>query len=169
MDAGEVLTRWTVRAALALYAVAVAGQLLRPRTRAGWAGLRWVWTLGCLLYLGHVAGAFHFYHGWSHAAAYAETARRTEELFGIAWGGGLYFNYVFTAVWVGDVVWWWASASSYETRPRWLGRVVYGFMAFMAFNGAVVFGTGLVRWAGLAVCLALAVLWGVKRIRGAGP
>lgn len=33
-------------------------------------------------------------------ALYQETAQLTAEVFGVNWGGGLYFNYVFTAVWV---------------------------------------------------------------------
>ncbi len=159
MEPGELAVRWTVRVALALYTLAVAGMLLGERRRWWRPAARWAWTLGCAAYLAHVGCAFHSFHGWSHAAAYAETARRTEELFGLAWGGGLYFNYLFTAVWVGDVLWWWAAPAAYQARPRWLGWAVHGFLAFMAFNGAVVFATGLIRWAGLTAGLALAVLW----------
>jgi len=159
MDAGEVATRWSVRVAVALYALAVAGMLLGERRRWWRTAARWAWTLACAAYLAHVGCAFQFFHGWSHAAAYAETARRTEEMFGLAWGGGLYLNYLFTAVWVGDVLWWWAAPAAYQVRPRWLGWAVHGFLAFMIFNGAVVFATGLVRWVALAVCLGLGSLW----------
>jgi hypothetical protein len=165
MDTGELAVRWTVRVALALYALAVAGLLLGERGRGWRPAARWAWTLGCAAYLAHVGCAFHFFHGWSHAAAYAETARRTQELFGLDWGGGLYFNYLFTAVWAGDVLWWWAAPGAYEARPRWLGAAVHGFMAFMAFNGAVVFATGLIRWVALAIGLALAVLWALLEIQ----
>jgi hypothetical protein len=44
--------------------------------------------------------------------------------------------------------------------------VLQSFMAFMVFNGAVVFATGLVRWLGLAVFLALGVLWWLRWRRG---
>jgi hypothetical protein len=35
-----------------------------------------------------------------------------------------------------------------------------GFLAFIAFNAAVVFGKGTIRWLGLAACLFLAVVLG---------
>jgi hypothetical protein len=168
MDPGELSIRWTVRAALGLYALALAARLLPKQRRSRLGPARWAWTLGCALYLAHVVCAFQFRHGWSHAAAYQETARRTEEQFGLAWGGGLYLNYLFTAVWVGDVLWWWLACRSYETRPRLLGGMVQAFLAFMAFNGAVVFAAGPVRWFGLAACATLGVLGGLtlrKRVR----
>jgi hypothetical protein len=163
MDTGELLTRWTVRLALLCYAGAVALQLRPGFTVQRQATARWLWTLGCVLYLGHVASAFQFRHGWSHDAAYRETAQRTAEAFGLDWGGGLYLNYLFTVAWVADVVWWWRGPAWYAARPRWLGWALHGFLAFMVFNGAVVFATGLVRWIGLAVGLGLAVLWWLSR------
>jgi hypothetical protein len=166
MSTGELLTRWAVRLALLCYAGAVALRLLPDRSPRRQAAERWLWTVGCLLYLGHVASAFHFYHGWSHEAAYRETARRTGEAVGLAWGGGLYLNYLFTAAWVADAAWWWRGLETYESRPRWVGRVLHAFLAFMAFNGAVVFATGVVRWAGLAVSLALGVLGWLRWRRG---
>jgi hypothetical protein len=161
MDAGELCTRWTVRLALLLFALVVAGRLLGQRTPL----LRGAWTLGCACFVAHVVSAFHFQHHWSHTAAYAETARRTEESFGVAWGGGLYLNYLFTLLWIGDVGWWWSAPASYTRRPRGLDAALLGFMAFMAFNGAIVFATGLVRWLGLAVACSLGVLWVVSRTK----
>jgi hypothetical protein len=166
MDVGDLLIRWTVRLALGLYAFALAGRLLAKRHPSWMIPARWAWTLGCVAYLAHVVSAFHFRHGWSHEAAYRETAGRTEGLFGSTWGGGLYLNYLFTLVWAADVLWWWLGRASYERRPRWLEWTVQGFLAFMAFNGAVIFATGPVRWAGLGACAALAVLWWLAR-RGA--
>src|SRR5262245_13001294 len=142
MDIGEILTRWTVRIALVCYVAALALRLTGQRR----SYQRLAWTAGCLAYLVHVACAFHFNHGWSHAAALAETARQTEEMFGFSWGGGLYFNYVFTAVWILDVLWWWLDPPWYETRPRWIEWSVQGFLAFMFFNATVVFATGPARW-----------------------
>jgi hypothetical protein len=163
MDPGEWSIRWTVRLALGLYALALAARLLAKPHRAWLGPARWAWSLGCALYLAHVICAFQFRHGWSHAAAYQETARRTEELFGLAWGGGLYLNYLFTVVWVGDVLWWWLARRSYETRPRWLETIVQAFLAFMALNGAIVFAAGPVRWVALAACAGLGVLWWFTR------
>ncbi len=165
MIVGESLTRWTVRLALAGYVLGVAIPLWSGRSDRAQVQARWAWTMGCLAFLAHVLCAFAFYHGWSHGAAYEETARRTAELFGIAWGGGLYFNYAFTAVWVADVLWWWRDLERYQARPRWLGSVLHGFFGFMAFNATVVFATGWVRWLGLSVCLGLGVLWYCVTVR----
>ncbi len=158
MDGGDLLIRWTVRLALALYAAVLFGWLL---TRTGRPWMRWAWTLGCALMLVHTGCAFHFVHGWSHAAAYEDTARQTGELLGVAYGGGLYWNYAFLLVWLADVVWWWAAPAGYVTRSLWVGCVVQGFLAFMAFNGAVVFAAGWVRWVGVVVCIALVAAWRV--------
>jgi hypothetical protein len=159
VDVGESLTRWTVRLALGCYVLGVVLPWLSRPTPRGQVLARWAWTVGCLAFLAHVWCAFQFYHGWSHAAAYEETARRTAQLFGLAWGGGLYFNYAFTAVWVGDVLWWWRGLERYSARPRWVRIALHSFFGFMAFNATVVFGTGVVRWLGLCVCLGLAGLW----------
>lgn len=151
MDLGELLTRWTVRTAMALYA---ASLLIRFRGRPAyqsWA--RWAWTLGFGAFLIHVACAFHFYHEWSHSAAYDSTAKRAEEVVGLAWGFGLYANYAFTAVWGADVCWWWATPKKYLARPRLLEWAIQGFMAFMVLNATVVFGIGVIRGIALAACL----------------
>ncbi len=150
------MTRWTIRIALACCVAALAAP---PDSRLR----RACWTLGCLLCLAHVAAAFHFYHGWSHAAAYAHTARRTAEVLGLDWGGGLYWNYAFTAAWAGDVLWMWLGR-----RPRWFAVAVQVFLAFMAFNAAVVFEAGPVRWAGLVGAGALAVRW-ISALRARRP
>jgi len=111
-----------------------------------------------LFYLAHVVAAFHFYHGWSHAAAYEHTARRTAEVVGLDWGGGLWWNYAFGAVWLGDILW-------RRGRPAWLGVAVQAFLAFMAFNATVVFETGAIRWLGLAATGVLLTTWLVRRRR----
>jgi hypothetical protein len=120
---------------------------------------RLAWTAACVFYLAHVAAAFQFQHHWSHAAAYAATARQTAEVFGIDWGGGLYFNYIFTMVWVVDATWWWrAGIERYRARRPWIARAVQWFFAFMFFNATVVFGSPPIRWFGLASILVLLTL-----------
>jgi hypothetical protein len=166
VDTGEALTRWTVRLALALAVAAVLVRCTRITPRDSPMRARWLWTLGCPAFLAHVVCAFHFYHHWSHAAAYEETARRTAEVAGLEWGGGLYFNYAFAAVWAADVAWWWVAPRGYARRPRWVDGAVYGFFAFLAFNATVVFGSGPIRWAGVAVSLGLVAL---AVIRSATP
>jgi hypothetical protein len=160
---GEALTRWTVRAALAFYALTVALRIAVPARRRM---ARALWTAGCLLFLAHVAAAFHFFHGWSHAHAYAETARQTREVSGMNWGGGLYFNYLFTLAWAADAAfWWWAGLDTYDRRPRWIGMTVHTFFFFMAYNGAIVFARGPMRWVAIAATAVLALLALVRLLR----
>jgi hypothetical protein len=156
MDTGELLTRWTVRLAVALY---VASLALRrwPRWR------RLAWTLGCGCYLLHVAFAFEYYHHWSHDEAYASTARQTAEVTGLDWGAGLYVNYAFTLIWLADVAWWWVAPASYASRPRWLEWSIQAFLGFIVFNATVVFASGFSRWLGIAACLLLIGVWWKER------
>jgi hypothetical protein len=159
---GKLLTLWTIRAAAALYAVSVIAWL-RRRDRSA----RLAWTIAWLLYLAHVACAFNFYHHWSHSAAYEDTSRRTAALLGMHWGGGIYFNYIFTVVWMMDVIWWWRGLAPYRNRPRWMNASVHAFFAFMFFNATVVFAAGPVRWLGLLATAALAFVWWQGRFRPA--
>ncbi len=153
----EAITIGTIRIALVLYAAASFSLLL--------GGERWerttrgLWTAGLLFYLTHVAAAFHLVHGWSHSKAALETARQTQELLGIASGAGLFFNYLFTLVWTADALWWWIDSGSYRLRRRWVRVLVQGFLAFMFFNGGVVFAEGFSRWFGLAAMPPLIFLW----------
>jgi hypothetical protein len=159
MDSGELLTRWTVRLALSLYVFSLCLRLLSRGRRSWLACARLAWTAGYLAFLVHVACAFHFYHHWSHAAAYEATARQTEEVVGQPWGAGLYANYAFAVVWGADVLWWWISLTSYQGRPRWIEWAVQAILAFIAFNATVVFGSGAIRWLGLSACVLLAGLF----------
>jgi hypothetical protein len=168
MDSGEALTRWAVRVALALYVLALAVRVTAAGRRPWLAAARLAWTAGCAAYLLHVACAFAYYHHWSHAEAYEATARRTEEVVGLSWGGGLYANYIFTVVWLADVAWWWWGLDRYEARPRGVEWAVQGWLGFLAFNATVVFGSGAVRWLGLAGCVGLAAL-AVHARRGRAP
>ena len=153
---GDGLTRWTVRLALLLYAATLVLRLAAPgKSRAA----RLLWTSGCLLFLVHVAAAFHFFHGWSHGDAYRETARQTGNLTGTYWGGGLYLNYLFTLAWAADAAWWWGGGlEAYARRPRWIGGALHAFLLFMAFNATVVFERGAVRWLGGGVAALLLAL-----------
>jgi hypothetical protein len=154
MTIGIPFIHWSARITFLLYAASLAAWFIgRPRPA------RMAWTFGFCLYLTHVAAAFHFRHHWSHDAAYEETARQTAELFGVRWGGGLYCNYAFTAVWAFDVIWIWWSADTYHRRPRWIAMTIQCFMAFMFFNATVIFVSGWVRWLSLLVIIALGILW----------
>jgi hypothetical protein len=65
-----------------------------------------------------------------------------------------------------DVGWWWrVGVDAYRRRSWAITAAWHGFMLFIIFNATVVFKTGVVRWAGLVLCLILTGL-GVKALAG---
>ena len=151
------LTIWTVRIACMLYVGALlAWRFTKPQAAKA------CWTMGLAAYLAHVVAAFAYRHSWSHEAAWLETARQTSALFGLDWGGGLWFNYVFTLVWLFDAAWLWIRPESYRLRTRAVSIPIHAFMAFMFFNGAVVFASGWVRWLGAAATATLILLHALR-------
>ncbi|MEX2214530.1 MAG: hypothetical protein WD768_10400 [Phycisphaeraceae bacterium] len=167
-DLGECLTRWTVRAALLCYFIAVSMYLLQ---RQRWAA-RWLFTTGCALFIAHVFFAFHVFHHWSHAHALEETARQTEALTGVRTGVGLWLNYLFTLLWIGETIAWW-DLDARLGKGRSVRVTVHAFMLFIIFNATVVFETGWVRWLGASGCaliLGLAIhRWRQDRITRIRP
>jgi len=116
--------------------------------------------VACASLIAHFICAFQFYHGWSHAAAYRDTARQTEDVFGLNWGGGLFINYALLIAWMVDIGWWWQGGlDSYPQRPWPLVGAWHGFLVFIIFNATVVFGHGIVRWVGLGICVLLTLTW----------
>ena len=130
---------WVAVAYWVIGAGLLAGRGGRPSGEA-----RAWWAAGAAFAALHVAVAMHAAHGWSHAAAYAHTA----EVGG--WGPGVFVNHAFVLVWASDAAWLGLSPASYARRPRWLWWLVHGFLAFVVFNAAVVFGSGWPRWAAAA-------------------
>jgi hypothetical protein len=156
-EPGDAYTRNTARLMVLLYGAAAAWMLcLRGddwRAAAGRSrAARWLWTLGWAAYVVHVVTAFHFAHHWSHAQAVGHVRAAS------GWREGIYFSHLFTLIWTADVLWWWARPAGYSARPRWVGWLLHGFMAFMVFNATVVFEAGPVRWAGAVLFLGLGVL-----------
>ncbi|HEX6986728.1 MAG TPA: hypothetical protein VF170_15210 [Planctomycetaceae bacterium] len=164
-DPGLMLVRWTVRLAVACYAVralADAADLGSLRLRRG------VWTVGLLFYVAHVVAAFHFVHRWSHVAAWEETARQTAAVTGWDSGAGLWANYAFTLLWFGDVVAWWAAGPDYPLRFRRAFVTVQTVFAFIVFNATAVFGPAYWRPAAVAFGLTLAAALAVRVKRRSG-
>ena len=166
MTTGEILTRVTIWIAILGYAYGSAAFALSRNKHQGDSPARLdrlarlVWTAALIALLAHVFCAFHYYHGWSESAAYRETARQTNEVIGLYWGGGLYVNYAVIIGFVLDVGWWWVrGVGSYRHRPWFLTAAWHGFLIFIIFNSSVVFKTGFVRWVGLCVCLGLCLVW----------
>ena len=157
---GELLTKITIWVALCGYGLGVAC-LLKARQKPQFLRTaRAAWTAGCLIYLAHVVCAFHFYHHWSHTAALRDTANQTKETVGVEFGEGLFVSYAFTLGWLADVTWWWISGlQGYLHRSRFFQIVWQSFLAFIVFNGTVVFASGPVRWFGSALFAGLGVLY----------
>lgn len=156
MTLEDSLTRGTAWLALLLY----VGQQALQRMGANASGKAWwLGASGCASLLIHILLSFHFRHDWSHAAAYADTARQTAALTGWNSGGGIFVNYLFALVWMLDVGSSWSkrkSANQGSTGRIWMLRA---FFLFMFLNAAVIFVRSPARWLGLACCLGLIGLW----------
>lgn len=146
-DWGDFITRRTAQVAVLFWGLAAAALLIDRRVDA-----RWLWTLGCLVYLLHVTAAFSYIHRWSHAAAF----EHVDEVSGF--GPGVFVSYGFSVLWIADACWWWADRPGYDSRPKWLDLGVHAFMAFVVFNGTVIYERGFIRWAGCAIFLGVALL-----------
>jgi hypothetical protein len=145
---------WAIRGAMACLAVGYTLQIATGvRNTRDIAAL---WLLGALLATIHTATAISAFHAGSFAEALESTARRTDGLFGVRVGWGVYVNYVFVAAWWLDAFWRW------RLRSASLHAVEIGidfFLISIAFFGAVVFAAGPIRYAGMAFIAIWVILW----------
>jgi hypothetical protein len=147
-----------VRATMILATVAWAvGETLMGRSPVSDRRARASWTIGIILALVHVVLAFDLVYAWNHEAAVEATVRQAADRFGSGWRGGIYVNYAFLAVWLGDVCWWWLAPGMRAARPRGVEAVRFAFFVFMFLNGAVVFAAGLGRVIGVVSLSAVLV------------
>ena len=170
-----LLTVWSIRLALLLFSLAVIARLCRVGRKVsenggGWKEIRAIWVTGCLLAVVHVLAVFGYVMNWSHQAAIEDTTQRTRQLIGLSFGGGVYFNYAFLLIWICDAMWWCRWPDHYLRRSLSWDVLVIGYLWFIAFNSAVVFESGVIRWLGLAASVAIAaagcrVLVARKRLR----
>ena len=105
----------TIWIALALF---VAGEFEARTSRSLQPVARGLFLLGALICVVHIVLAMSNVHGWHHAAAIEATAEQVNAVYGVRWGGGLYVNYVFTAVWIADGSPIEATAAALEQRLR---------------------------------------------------
>lgn len=155
---GEEIVLWSARLMVLFYVTGVGIDIAAGgRGRQARRLVRWFWTVGCSLLLLHMAAAFQFSHGWSHRAAYEHTARQTADVVGISWGGGLYVNYAFAALWVADAARMWRGSFVGDVRA-WFW-VVHGLFAFVMINATVVFGPAYWKWIAPAAIAGLLLLW----------
>jgi hypothetical protein len=144
----------TIWLALALFVAGEAGKRRRPVPGRAW----WLSLAGAMMCAVHIVIAMGHHHHWSHASAIEETARQTASVYGVAWGGGVYVNYLFVAVWLGYLWRWWTPAAGATQSAA----VVWGLRAFffmIIFNATVVFAVSRMRTVGIVLSLALALIW----------
>jgi hypothetical protein len=153
----------TIWAALVLFVIGEWGKRVIERAPGA---ARWAWRaslLGAFLCTVHIAISMGLRHGWSHDAAVRDTARQTMEVFGAGFGAGVYVNYVFVMVWLGELGWWRANSAGYARRRRsivWLLRVFY-FVVIV--SAAVIFVRPIWRIAGVALVATLLWIWNHER------
>ena len=140
----------TIWVALALFVVAEAGKgpLATDGGAARWA--RPAWIGGALLAIVHAVIALAVHYRWDHEAAVRATAEQSAELYGFAWRGSIYVNYVFLALWL-LAAWSWR---------HWAWRA---FVLTMIVNGAIVFARPAARPFGTALVMALVWAWWPRR------
>jgi hypothetical protein len=112
---------------------------------------RLIWTVGFLGIVIHILLAFELVHGWSHAEA-MEYVRRVG-----GFSAGIIVNYLFVLVWAVDLAWWWLNPRTRAARPRWVGWMVHGFLAFVVVNATIVFGQPVLRGLYGLICILFAL------------
>lgn len=156
---GPQITAWTIRLALMGLMGSIVLRMVRPWWAISVGAQRVIWTIACGLFLAHIAAGMHYYHDWSNAAAYADTAQQTYDKLGVRFGGGIYVNHLMAVLWAADVLWWWLAPQSYSRRSPLWEQILIGFFLFIAFNGLVVFKDGPLRVAGLIGFTVLGLVW----------
>ena len=143
---------WIVWISLGLFAL---GELGKRHARS------WAWpasAIGLALLTIHIVIAMSVRHHWSHDAAIAATAGQTQAVYGLNWGGGLYVNYVYVAVWSIYLAVW-HSVPSRALPSRTLMRVFRVFFLIVIVNAAIIFAGGWRRLVGVFIVGALLVAW----------
>lgn len=157
MSNGDWIISWSIRIAMLLFVLVHALEWNTVNRLRVQLTLKVLWTASFLLFLLHVAAAFHFVHHWSHDAAYLATANETREKMGFAYGAGVYFNYLFLLVWATDVAILWLGTKSTSVLQKYVWILGRCYLLFIAFNGVVVFKSGWLRMLGLLATLMLMV------------
>ena len=116
---------------------------------------------GLVLCVTHIGIAMASVHGWSHASAIDATARSTAAVYGLRWGGGVFVNYLFVAVWAVDA--WWSSIRGDRAEISGLRLALRLFYAIVIVNAAVIFARWPLRLVGVCLVIALFVAW--RRVR----
>ena len=148
---------WTIWLALVLFVAAQYGTRMSvPESRApGWVA--WANATGIALCVTHIVITMGSVHGWSHTAALEATARQTASVYGLRWGGGVYFNYLFVAAWAFDA--WRHSRAKPGFASPWLRQLLRIFYLIVIVNAAVVFARPHTRVLGAGLIVAMLYAW----------
>lgn len=162
---GEFLLVATIRLAVGCYFARLLCAGCHVIGRVPTRSEVFVWAIGCFAYVIHVVCAFEFAHGWSHVVALDYIAIETERVTGIRRGEGLWVNYLFTLIWIADVVRSIVAAGQNQPTNRRVDIAVQGFMAFIVFNATVVFGPAIYRWLLIPIGVAMWIAWKIRSQR----
>ena len=152
---GDFVIRTTAGVCVVLYLAACLCWVRRGPTHAA---TKWLWTAGWLVLVVHTAAAFHFRHDWSGMLAADHVAKRTEEVVGFYWAGGIWFNYLLLVAWGVDVARLWK-----DRHWKFWTWFVHAFLAMMIVSSTVVFGPAY-WW--IAAGLFAVIAW-VTQVRSA--
>ena len=145
----------TIWLSMVLFAAGESGRSLAPRGQAPPKWAWWTFTIGLILAIVHTILSFAIVHDWSHSDAVNVTARQTAAIYGVAFGGGVYVNYLFLATWLGDALWWRRSGPA-QGPILWLIRAFY---LVIIGNAAIVFASGWRRIFGAVLVSWLVRVW----------
>lgn len=164
---------WTARLTVLLYSIRVVSDVLSggsdlrsdesSQTRSLRQIARWAWTFGAVVNVTHLLIALGGVHGWSHRAALLHTAEQTERVVGVAFGGGVFANYLFSAFWILDALVWWRTGVDWAYRSRFYFWLVHSLFAFFIFNATVVFGPDYWKGIGAAFMIVLLLAWRLRK------
>lgn len=166
---GPLMLMASMWAAVVLYLLAWACQAQAALAPAMLKRSRLFLSLGAGALLYHAVSAFHFFHGWSHAAAVATLSMRAYDLLEVRTGALMYAIYFYLLVWVVELAWSWAAFAAWGKRPGWVGWPVRIFLAgfgvaLAAWVGGVsVYEVAPLRWSLPALGLAALLAWEAAR------
>ena len=144
MTPADLVLYGTIWLGLLLFVVGQLGQ----RTIAGGgntcACMPWLWFGGAILCAIHMMLALGLRHGWSHQSSVEVTVAQTAAVYGVHWGAGIYFNYLFVAVWLAESAWWCINPKSFVSRPPVVASMARAFGLLWAWRPGAARG-GVVR------------------------
>lgn len=115
--------------------------------RAGRA--RWFWTAAWGLLVVHVILAMSLMYNWSWAAAWADTARRTQQQVQLEFGAGVIINVLTLVIWGADLWAWWRVPAEQHPWPGWVRVWWHLGLCFIMYNAVAMFADSPFRWVGL--------------------